>query len=152
MAASGVRRLDVLACGVYVFGVQLHFLSSRVLVGMNIRKPVNAKIMVGARGLGTPDQDLVEQRAREIAEIQEREIPSPVDWEEARRELHGRSIANDVACAVDGQGWRSERFGVQLGTQDEANLGEELIREGMEEAEHERMLLAHKHASDGVEL
>ncbi len=103
-------------------------------------------------GLGTPDQDLVEQRAREIAEIQEREIPSPADWEEARRELHGRSIANEVACAVDVEGGRSERFGVQVGTQDEANLGEELIREGMEEAEHERMLLAHKHVSEVVEL
>lgn len=108
--------------------------------------------MVGARGLGTPDQQLVEQRAREIAEIQEREIPSPVDWEEARRELHGRGVANEVACAVDGEGGRSERFGVQVGNQDEANLGEELIREGMEEAEHERMLLAHKHATEGVEL
>ena len=145
-------HLGVLACGLKGFRFQLHFLSARVLVGMNIRKPVNAKIIVGARGLGTPDQDLVEQRAREIAEIQEREIPSPVDWEEARRELHGRGIANDVACGVEGQGGRSERFGVQVGTQDEANLGEELIREGMEEAEHERMLLAHKHAADGVEL
>lgn len=102
--------------------------------------------------MGIPDQDLVEKRAREIAEIQEREIPSSADWEEARRELHGRGIANEVACAVEGEGGRSERYGVQVGIEDESSLGEELIREGMEEAEHERMLLAHKHTPGGVEL
>ena len=117
--------------------------------------------MVGAEGLGTPDQDLVEKRAREIAEIQEHEIPTASDWEEARRELHGREVANEVPTVVhtvgeDGEigemGGGGERFGVRLGNQDEANLGEELIREGMEEAEHERMLLGHKTAPEGVEL
>jgi hypothetical protein len=118
---------------------------------MNIRKPVSAKIMLGAEGLGTPDQDLVEKRAREIAEIQEHEIPSAADWEEARREVHGREVSNEVACGVEESGV-GERFGVRVGSQDESNLGEELIREGMEEAEHERMLLAHKPVPEGLEL
>lgn len=111
--------------------------------------------MVGAEGLGTPDQDLVERRAREIAEIQEHEIPTSADWQEAHRELHGREVANEVPIVIEEHaesGGGSERFGVHVGIQDEANLGEELIREGMEEAEHERMLLAHKITPEGMEL
>ena len=111
--------------------------------------------MLGAEGLGTPDQDLVEKRAREVAAIQEREIPTASDWEEARRELHGRDVANEVPVVIEENeelGGGSERFGVRVGSEDESNLGEELIREGMEEAEHERMLLGHKTTSEGVEL
>lgn len=133
----------------------LHERISGVFSGMNTRKPVSAKIMLGAEGLGTPDQDLVEKRAREIAEIQEHEIPTATDWEEARRELHGRGVSSEGMCGVGGVGENiglSGEFGLRLGRQDEANLGEELIREGMEEAEHERMLMAHKPPSGGVEL
>jgi hypothetical protein len=119
---------------------------------MNRGRTVSAKIMVGSEGLGIPDQDLVEKRAREIAEIQEREIPTTADWEEARRELHGRAASSDASPAVEERGGVLEALGVPLGSQDEANLGEELIREGMEEAEHERMLLAHKPPLEGLEL
>jgi hypothetical protein len=119
---------------------------------MNRGRTVSAKIMVGSEGLGTPDQDLVEKRAREIAEIQEREIPTTTDWEEARRELHGRAANNEVSPAVEERSSVLEALGVQLDSQDDANLGEELIREGMEEAEHERMLLAHKPPLGGLEL
>lgn len=131
---------------------------------MNIRRPVSAKILVGAEGLGTPDQDLVEKRAREVAAIQGHEIPTIADWEEARRELHGRGASNEVLPLIEGPSGLGEAFGLGeefglaeafgavAGNGDETNLGEELIREGMEEAEHERMLLANKHSEEGLEL
>lgn len=126
---------------------------------MNIRRPVSAKILVGSEGLGTPDQDLVEKRAREVAAIQGHEIPTVADWEEARRELHGRGASNEVAPLIEehvGFGEAPvglfEAFGAVAGNGDDTNLGEELIREGMEEAEHERMLLANKHSEEGLEL
>lgn len=121
-------------------------------MGMNIRRPVSAKILVGAEGLGTPDQDLVEKRAREVAAIQGHEIPTVADWEEARRELHGRGASNEVAPLIEEHVGVGEAFGAVVGNGDETNLGEELIREGMEEAEHERMFLANKHLEEGLEL
>jgi hypothetical protein len=121
---------------------------------MNKRRPVSAKILVGAEGLGTPDQDLLEKRAWEVAAIQGHEIPTVADWDEARRELHGRCADNELAAVVeDGEGGM-ELIGVSMGNGegDETNLGEELVREGMEEAEHERMLLANKPRPEGIEL
>jgi hypothetical protein len=115
---------------------------------MNMRRPVTAKILVGAEGLGTPDVDLVQKRAWEVAEIEEHSAPTAADWAEARRELHGRG------ALVEGGAPLEELFSLEgagpalFRSEAEPNLGEELIREGMEEAEHERMLLARKSCED----
>lgn len=115
---------------------------------MHIHRPISAKIIVGAEGLGVPDSELLQQRAFEIARIQEREIPNSDDWEEASRELHGHRLDANLTSS---EGLRAgeapepvERISGNLELEDEINVVEELIREGMEEAEHERMLLGHE--------
>jgi len=128
---------------------------------MVVYKPISAKIIVGSHGLGTPDMDLVEKRAREVAEIQEHPFPNAGDWAEARRELHGFSDGQDSALEVESGS--SGAAGVsfeelqesfpelravlwRVSREEDPTVGEELVNEGMEEAEHERMLLAHQRA------
>jgi hypothetical protein len=114
---------------------------------MNIHRAVSGKILLGNQGLGVPDADLLQQRAFEIARIEEREIPNLDDWEAARREIHGHRLDPNMQ---DTEGLPPElapgpveRVSGNLEREDDINLVEELIREGMEEAEHERMLLGH---------
>jgi hypothetical protein len=112
-----------------------------VLVGMETHLLLSGKIVVGSHGLGVPDAELVQRRAWEVAQIESHEAPTSADWEEARRELHGRLSSTEMTetlrpIAVP------ELNSVVL--RDEITLGEELVREGMEEAEHERMLLARR--------
>lgn len=123
---------------------------------MRRAKVVSGKILVGMEGLGLPDPDLLQQRAWEVARIAGREEPNALDWEEASRELHGQGVA---AESVNGGTERLEATGAGgevlgygeagdlrevmlsgLG-ETERSTGEELVREGVEEAEHERMLL-----------
>jgi len=109
---------------------------------MKVNRPLSAKILVGSKGLGLPDPDLVEKRAWEVAAIQAHEIPNSADWDEAKRELHGRSTEGGVEGPLIEDPSLPPGFQPQSGNGDDPNLGEELYREGMEEAEHERMLLA----------
>jgi hypothetical protein len=114
---------------------------------MNIHRPISGKILVGHQGLGVPDTEILQQRAFEIARIQEREIPNSDDWEAAQREVHGHrldpnSMESEILPSELAPG-PVERVSGHLEMEDDINVVEELIREGMEEAEHERMLLAH---------
>ncbi|NBV85621.1 MAG: hypothetical protein EBS01_05040 [Verrucomicrobia bacterium] len=120
---------------------------------MAAHKPVSAKIIVGACGLGTPDMDLVGKRAREVAEIQAHPSPTAADWAEARRELHGSGVGEGLGPGPDfggalGEGdlpdFVRDLKATRSANDDDPTVAEELIREGMEEAEHERMLLARK--------
>ena len=113
----------------------------RVLVGMETNVLMSGKILVGSHGLGVPDAELVQRRAWEVAQIEAHEVPTSTDWDEARRELHGRVSTTELnetsrPLAVEG---------LSAGVlREEITLGEELVREGMEEAEHDRMLLARR--------
>ena len=114
---------------------------------MNMKRPVSGKILVGSKGLGVADPDLLRRRAFEIAQIQERAIPDANDWEEASRELHGHRFPEGTGsetAQMEPEGEESGRLHGPLRPEDELNVVEELVREGMEEAEHERMLLGHR--------
>ena len=118
-----------------------------VLVGMDSHTTLSGKIVVGSHGLGVPDADLVQRRAWEVAQIQAHESPTSADWAEARRELHGRSISSEFASELGETLLPFSTRGLNaVISRDEATLGEELVREGMEEAEHERMLVARREA------
>jgi len=122
---------------------------------METRRPVLSKIVVGSAGLGVADLELLERRAREVAIIEGRELPNENDRAEAYRELHGkRAETGEELVWIAGEeredesGTAEERAAVaprrmQIYMDGDENTGEELIREGIEEAEHERMLLAH---------
>jgi hypothetical protein len=107
----------------------------------------SGKIVVGSHGLGVPDAELVQRRAWEVAKIQAHDAPTSADWDEARRELHGRTLPTEFPAEF-GEPLRpfsSGRLNVVV-SRDETTLGEELVREGMEEAEHEQMLRARRDA------
>jgi hypothetical protein len=95
----------------------------------------------------------VEKRAREIALIAERDPDefTDADWEQARRELLGNQPAgapeetNENAEVVEewnvvasSTGHRAPRI------EDEENLGEKLVTDGIEEAAHDQMVEARK--------
>ena len=85
---------------------------------MKISRPVSGRILTHAEGMGTPSADTVRQRARELAQIDSRPAPSELDWKRAFLELHDLPESD--------------------------SLGEELISEGLAEADHDLMLAARK--------
>jgi hypothetical protein len=108
------------------------------------------------KGLGTVTPEMVKARAREIALINGRDPHafSEEDWEQARRELTGvenrpdKSEHRDTESAVG-------RFDQEPGTSgekvetgsvpDEELVAEDLVQEGLEEAQHERMVEGARH-------
>jgi hypothetical protein len=114
-----------------------------------------ARIIIHDQGAGVPSPDIIEKRARELALIagraasdftgedirqakielmQERE---PDDEEMEETDLPFEPGSGDV---LGGREHQAENFG----SDDETSVGEELIREGLDEALHDEMLEASK--------
>lgn len=121
---------------------------------MNKMRPNTAKILVHSEGLGTPYTELVRQRALEIAIINGRSEFSEEDWRQAKMELHGHhgpdnylSDEMGMAAMVSEQDMVASDVGhhiERMPMEDDGSVGEELFVEGLEEAEHERMLAARR--------
>jgi hypothetical protein len=120
---------------------------------MSAMKPTPAKIIQHSEGLGAPTADTVRRRARELARINGRDEFNEEDWREAKRELHGGHVPNDTNGDMDMAAAVSEHDMVvcsmgkhveNLGPEDQENMIEELIAEGMDEAVHEQMLAARR--------
>ena len=115
-------------------------------------RPATAKILIHSEGLGTPHVDLVHERAEELAQINGHESHTEADWQQAKYEIHGthhegEESAEEMGATmmVSGQDMVATDVGhhsARLPMEDDGNVVEELVREGMEEAEHERMLAA----------
>jgi len=108
---------------------------------------VKAKIISHSEGLGVPSPELVRKRALELARINGRTEVSAEDWKEAKRELHGGH--HDLDEEEDGGPYVSERDMVaastgthkeKIGFEDSGSVVEELVAEGLDEANHEQML------------
>ncbi len=113
--------------------------------------PIDGKILSGPDGLGTVTAEMVEQRAREIARTEERSYANDSDRRRARAELLGNTHephapeapgvleeVTDREVPPDATGeWAPKR-----GFEDEETVGEQLVEEGIEEAEHERRVAA----------
>lgn len=104
-------------------------------------------------GLGAPSPDEVEKRAREIALIAERDPDefTDADWDQARRELRGSAavsapeetdenaeVVEEWNVVASSAGHRAPRI------EDDENLGEHLVEDGIEEAAHDQMVEARK--------
>ncbi len=103
--------------------------------------------------MGVPSVETVRQRARELALIEGRERYNALDWRRAYGELHGGHHDPEPSC-LDGPddemaeiiserdmvaptlGHHPGRTELDGGT----SVGEELVAEGLDEAEHDRML------------
>jgi hypothetical protein len=111
------------------------------------------KISLHGDGLGAPSPDTVEKRAREIALIAERDPDefTDADWDQARRELLGNQsggapeetienaeVVEEWNVVASSTGHRAPRI------EDEENLGEQLVTDGIEEAAHDQMVEARR--------
>lgn len=113
----------------------------------------HGKINLHGNGLGVPSPQMVEKRAREIAMIDERNPDefTESDWEQAKNELTGvePSHAPEVNDTVDDEvSERDDILGASghrmLNTEEEENVGEELVSGGIEEAAHDQMVEARR--------
>lgn len=119
-------------------------------------EPPAGKITVHGNGLGAPNREQVEARAREIALIDERDPENftDADWDQARRELLGSvnstppeeteqnaNLEEEWQVIAKDRGHRVPRPGV---SENEETLGEHLVSDGVEEASHDQMLEARK--------
>ena len=118
---------------------------------MSPMRPTSAKILQHSEGMGTPSAETVRRRAQELAKINGRAEHSDEDWREAKRELHGGHELSDTNGEMEMSSMVSEHdmvmgsVGHQTETMfpdDNVNIVEELIAEGMDEAVHEQMLAA----------
>ena len=122
---------------------------------MNDNAHPAGKISVHGNGFGTPSPDNVEKRAREIALIAERDPDefTDADWDQAKRELLGTPVSNapeetdenaevveEWNVVASSAGHRAPRV------EDDENLGEQLVEDGVQEAVHDQMVEAHKEA------
>lgn len=105
--------------------------------------------------LGVTTPEVVEQRAREIARLQERNPDefTDADWRQARAELTGTRPGEPRDDSEESIASLSERDSVpgesgrktpRVGPKDEALLDERLASRGVEEAAHDQMVEAAK--------
>jgi hypothetical protein len=119
-------------------------------------QPPAGKITVHGNGFGAPTPEQIEQRAREIAMIDERnpEEYTDADWDQARRELLGATqhdppeetketerLEEEWEVTPSDHGHRVPRAGVD---DPEDSLGEQLVEGGVDEATHDQMLEARR--------
>lgn len=125
---------------------------------MKMNRIPTAKIISHDEGMGVPTTDLVRRRAEEIAKIDGRNSYNDKDWEQAKLELHGstaplseddeemRESFSERDMVPGSVGHHTENSALE----DDGNIVEELVSEGMEEAVHDQMLEASR-LEDGRE-
>jgi hypothetical protein len=105
-----------------------------------------------SQGLGSPDAQMVESRAREIARINGRDQVLDTDREQARRELTGKEGLVPETTPEENipEGTLTGIQNVEDGriepvpTSDEQTFSEKLVEEGVQDAEHDLMRQASK--------
>ncbi len=115
--------------------------------------PAHGKISVHGNGVGAPNTEMVEKRAREIALIDERnpEEYTDADWDRARKELSGSETvtpADDTNEIIEGISDRDSVPGesghraARTGFDEDESVGEQLVTDGLEDAAHDQMVEA----------
>jgi hypothetical protein len=104
--------------------------------------------------LGVPTREMAEQRAREIARLDERNPDqfTDADWEQARAELtgtqpRGAENSREIADSLSERGSVPGESGREIprnAPTDEALMDEHLAHRGVEEAAHDQMAEAAK--------
>ncbi len=124
---------------------------------MKIDPSKEAALIIKSTGIGTVTRKMVRERATELALINGRsphEV-SAADWEQAKRELTGEPDIDPKEALLESAP-ESERWDPLPGStghiipvasvdgedDDGRSLGEKLIDEGVQEAEHDQMLQA----------
>jgi len=112
---------------------------------MDEAQPTQGKILRGTEGLGTVTLQMIEERAREIAQSDGRAQPNDLDRTRAREELTGATWGSEKPPTREepGRDWEMPLVssGKKVPTvrpEDEENIPEKLIQEGIDEADHDQ--------------
>ena len=105
------------------------------------------KIIRETEGLGTVTPQMIEERAREIACSDGRAGPNHLDRTRAREELTGAisDSQKHPTRAEPGRDWQMPLVSTgekapTVRLEDDENIPEKLVREGVEEADHDQRL------------
>ena len=112
---------------------------------MDEAQPTQGKILRGTEGLGTVTPQMIEERARESARSDGRAQPNDLDRTRAREELTGATSGSEKPPTREepGRDWEMPLVssGEKVPTvrpEDEENIPEKLIQEGIDEADHDQ--------------
>ena len=105
------------------------------------------KILRGTEGIGTVTPQMIEERAREIARSDGRVRPNDLDRTRACEELTDATSDSQKrpTRAEPGRDWRMPLVSTgekapTVRPEDDENIPEKLVREGVEEADHDQRL------------
>jgi hypothetical protein len=114
---------------------------------MNEAKPTSGKILRGTEGIGTVTLQMIEERAREIACSDERAQPNELDRTRAREDLTGTisDLEKLPTREEPGRDWQMPLVSTgekapTVRPEDDENIPERLVQEGIEEADHDQRL------------
>jgi hypothetical protein len=119
---------------------------------MKERREASGKISSHADGLGTVTQQMVEERAKELALIGGRSRVTKEDRLQARKELVGlggplvnAESEEENLDSLDPSDVRTEsgHHAPNFATDDEEEMVRDLVEHGVDEAEHEQMVEGH---------
>jgi len=103
------------------------------------------KILRGSEGIGTVTPQMIRERARELARSDGRAQANDLDQTRAREELTGATSGSEKRPTREEPGRDWEIPLVSTGEkaptvrpEDEANIPEKLVEEGVEEADHDQ--------------
>ena len=114
---------------------------------MNEAQPPSGKILRGTEGLGTVTSQMIEGRAREIACSDGRSQPNDLDRTRAREDLIGFTSGSEKVPTREepGHDWQMPLVSTgekapTVRPEDDENIPQKLIQEGIEEADHDQRL------------
>ena len=116
---------------------------------MNEALPPSGKILSGSEGVGTVTPQMIEERAREIARSEGRSQPNDLDRTYAREQLMGATAESEKLPTREepGRDWQMPLVSTgekapTVRPEDDENIVEKLVEEGIEEADHDQRLSA----------
>ena len=114
---------------------------------MDEAQPTSGKILRGTEGMGTVTPQMIEERAREIARSDGRAQPNDLDRTRAREELTGATSDSEKLPTREepGRDWQMPLVSTgekapTVRPEDDENIPEKLVQEGVEEADHDQRL------------
>src|SRR2546423_3808768 len=112
---------------------------------MDETQPTQGKILRGTEGIGTVTPQMIEERAREIARGDGRAQSNDLDRARAREELTGATPDSEKPPTREepGRDWgmplvSSGEKAPTVRPEDDENIPEKLIQEGVEEADRDQ--------------
>jgi hypothetical protein len=118
---------------------------------MNEAQPTSGKILRGTEGIGTVTPQMIEERAREIARSDGRGQPNDLDRTRAREDLTGTLSDSEKLPTREepGRDWQMPLVSTgekapTVRPEDDENIPERLVQEGIEEADHDQRLNAER--------